>query len=148
MITTAGTACKGAVPRYDCGLGFFMGQGWTPHRAAHASYKAFSALTFCGFASARLFSSVRSASMSYNSHPPGCLETSFHLPFRTARLPSCSQYIASRSISLLLKAGARLLPSSGVILLPLYSAGYLAAATSTHVAIVSIRWPGDRKSVV
>src|SRR4051812_15904512 len=62
--------------------------GSTLARSAQASHRAMRLLAMSGSELIRLWRSVRSASISYSSQGPLYFMTSFHLPSRTARLPS------------------------------------------------------------
>src|SRR5262245_18751902 len=68
-----------------------LSHGTTPTLSAQRSYCAVSSFTLSGIFAARSCCSVRSVSRSYSSQGPPWTATSFHLPCRTARLPSCSQ---------------------------------------------------------
>ena len=70
------------------------------------------------------------------------LATSFQSPARTARLPSCSQKIASRSSGLPANAGTQALALQRRDGVAVDCFGYVAPARSTQVAMMSIRWPG------
>ena len=70
-------------------------------------------------------------------------ETSFHLPSRTARFPSCMKKIGSlRPSGLPENAGTRLTPCIGIVVLPCRLAGYFAPVTVATVGMMSIRCAG------